>query len=54
VGWTKPLLALGALRIIRLDNSLPARRALATALVDAGCEVEMKDPSWQTAGDFSD
>lgn len=39
--------------VVRLDDSLPRRQALALRLQSAGCQVDLSGPDWHTAGNLT-
>lgn len=52
LGDLRPFTDIGGIHITHLDNSIDARRELATKLDNAGCEVDFDTDKWRTAGNF--
>jgi len=50
IGKLRPISDLAGRHLIRLDNSVAKRQALATRLKEAGCSVNLDGIDWHTAG----
>ncbi|HAN72705.1 MAG TPA: nucleotide-binding protein [Actinobacteria bacterium] len=53
VGPVRPFSDVAGRHVVRLDNTMAARQALATRLRTAGCAVDSTGTRWHNAGDFS-
>lgn len=53
IGEVRPFSAVAGRHAIRLSNDQSARRALVSRLKAAGCELDLADGLWSTAGNFS-
>jgi len=53
VGRVRPFSDVAGRHVVRLDNSIAARQALANRLSTAGCAVDLAGTRWHETGDFS-
>lgn len=53
VGRVRQFSDIAGRHVIRLDNRVPSRQALASRLRVAGCDVNIDGTDWHSAGDFT-
>lgn len=53
VGDVRPFSDVAGRHVVRLDNTVGTRQALAIRLQTAGCAVDLRGQDWHTAGDFT-